>query len=134
MPGVSHVTDALDPSIRLTGDRTAVVAVVGDVDLHTASELRTRAQAVLDQGAPHLVLDMEQVDFVDSTGLTTLIVLLQAAQAAGGSLRVARIPERLVRMVTITGVSQLIPMYDTVDEALAALTTEVTADGAGPSQ
>ncbi|NJP71523.1 STAS domain-containing protein [Streptomyces sp. C1-2] len=128
------MTDALDPSIRLTGDRTAVVAVVGDVDLHTASELRTRAQAVLDQGAPHLVLDMEQVDFVDSTGLTTLIVLLQAAQAAGGSLRVARIPERLVRMVTITGVSQLIPMYDTVDEALAALTTEVTADGAGPSQ
>ncbi|GHE51046.1 MULTISPECIES: STAS domain-containing protein [Streptomyces] len=128
------MTDALDPSIRLTGDRTAVVAVVGDVDLHTASELRTRAQAVVDQGAPHLVLDMEQVDFVDSTGLTTLIVLLQAAQAAGGSLRVARIPERLVRMVTITGVSQLIPMYDTVDEALAALTTEVTADGAGPSE
>lgn len=128
------MTDALDPSIRLTGDRTAVVAVVGDVDLHTASELRTRAQAVLDRGAPHLVLDMEQVDFVDSTGLTTLIVLLQAAQAAGGSLRVARIPERLVRMVTITGVSQLIPMYDTVDEALAALTTEVTADGAGPSE
>lgn len=128
------MTDALDPSIRRTGDRTAVVAVVGDVDLHTASELRTRAQAVVDQGAPHLVLDMEQVDFVDSTGLTTLIVLLQAAQAAGGSLRVARIPERLVRMVTITGVSQLIPMYDTVDEALAALTTEVTADGAGPSE
>lgn len=128
------MTDALDPSIRLTGDRTAVVAVVGDVDLHTASALRTRAQTVLDQGAPHLVLDMEQVDFVDSTGLTTLIVLLQAAQAAGGSLRVARIPERLVRMVTITGVSQLIPMYDTVDEALAALTTEVTADGAGPSE
>ncbi|MFC9808588.1 STAS domain-containing protein [Streptomyces griseoaurantiacus] len=128
------MTDALDPSIRLTGDRTAVVAVVGDVDLHTASALRTRAQAVLDQGAPHLVLDMEQVDFVDSTGLTTLIVLLQAAQAAGGSLRVARIPERLVRMVTITGVSQLIPMYDTVDEALAALITEVTADGAGPSE
>ncbi|EGG49703.1 anti-anti-sigma factor BldG [Streptomyces griseoaurantiacus M045] len=128
------MTDALDPSIRLTGDRTAVVAVVGDVDLHTASALRTRAQAVLDRGAPHLVLDMEQVDFVDSTGLTTLIVLLQAAQAAGGSLRVARIPERLVRMVTITGVSQLIPMYDTVDEALAALTTEVTADGAGPSE
>ncbi|MFE0490035.1 STAS domain-containing protein [Streptomyces griseoaurantiacus] len=128
------MTDALDPSIRLTGDRTAVVAVVGDVDLHTASALRTRAQAVVDQGAPHLVLDMEQVDFVDSTGLTTLIVLLQAAQAAGGSLRVARIPERLVRMVTITGVSQLIPMYDTVDEALAALITEVTADGAGPSE
>jgi anti-sigma B factor antagonist len=128
------VTDALDPSIRLTGDRTAVVAVVGDVDLHTASELRTRALSVVEQGVPHLVLDMEQVDFVDSTGLTTLIVLLQAAQAAGGSLRVARIPERLVRMVTITGVSQLIPMYDTVDEALAALTTEVTADGAAPSE
>jgi anti-sigma B factor antagonist len=128
------VTDALDPSIRLTGDRTAVVAVVGDVDLHTASELRTRALSVVEQGVPHLVLDMEQVDFVDSTGLTTLIILLQAAQAAGGSLRVARIPERLVRMVTITGVSQLIPMYDTVDEALAALTTEVTADGAAPSE
>ncbi|MER6474146.1 STAS domain-containing protein [Streptomyces collinus] len=50
----------------------------------------------------HLV-DLAGVDHVDSTGLSTLLTLLHATREAGGSLRLARIPGRLTRMVTLTG-------------------------------
>ncbi|MFJ8899760.1 STAS domain-containing protein [Streptomyces sp. NPDC102359] len=131
---MSHVSDTLDTTIRHTGERTAVVVVTGDVDLHTAPVLRAQALTAVGQGAPHLVLDMAQVDFVDSTGLSTLIVLMHATQEAGGSLRIASVPDRLVRMVTMTGISQLLPMHDTVADALAALAAGYAADGTGPSR
>lgn len=114
------MTDTLDMTVQYTGDRGAVVAVTGDVDLHTAPTLRERARAVVEEGAPHLVLDLARVGFVDSTGLSALIDLLQAARAAGGSLRLAAVPDRLTRMVTTTGIDQLMPLHTTVAEALAA--------------
>ncbi|MFH9331246.1 STAS domain-containing protein [Streptomyces althioticus] len=115
------VSEALDTTVRYTGNHTAVIVVTGDVDLHTAPVLRVEALTAMTRGARHLVLDMAEVDFVDSTGLSTLIVLLHATQEPGGSLRVARVPERLVRMVTMTGIAELLPVHDTVEDALAAL-------------
>ncbi|WP_432749833.1 STAS domain-containing protein [Streptomyces althioticus] len=116
-----QVSEALDTTVRYTGKHTAVIVVSGDVDLHTAPLLRVEALTAMTRGARHLVLDMAEVDFVDSTGLSTLIVLLHATHEPGGSLRVARVPERLVRMVTMTGIAELLPLHDTVADALAAL-------------
>ncbi|MFF5339669.1 STAS domain-containing protein [Streptomyces althioticus] len=124
------MSDALDTTVRYTGKHTAVIVVSGDVDLHTAPLLRVEALTAMTRGARHLVLDMAEVDFVDSTGLSTLIVLLHATQEAGGSLRVARVPERLVRMVTMTGIAELLPLHDTVADALAALDAAEGADDA----
>ncbi|WP_395758502.1 STAS domain-containing protein [Streptomyces althioticus] len=130
-----QVSEALDTTVRYTGKHTAVIVVSGDVDLHTAPLLRVEALTAMTRGARHLVLDMAEVDFVDSTGLSTLIVLLHATREPGGSLRVARVPERLVRMVTMTGIAELLPLHDTVADALAALgvdddTAHEGADGA----
>ncbi|MEU9756908.1 STAS domain-containing protein, partial [Streptomyces althioticus] len=127
-----QVSEALDTTVRYTGKHTAVIVVSGDVDLHTAPLLRVEALTAMTRGARHLVLDMAEVDFVDSTGLSTLIVLLHTTQEPGGSLRVARVPERLVRMVTMTGIAELLPLHDTVADALAALGVDDDAahDGA----
>ncbi|MGQ5578308.1 STAS domain-containing protein [Streptomyces sp. ECR3.8] len=122
------MSEALDTTVRYTGKHTAVIVVTGDVDLHTAPVLRAEALTAMTQGARHLVLDMAEVDFVDSTGLTALIVLLHATEKAGGSVHVARVPERLERMVTMTGIAELLPMHDTVADALAALDVDGGTD------
>lgn len=127
------MTDTLDTTVRYTGDHTAVVVVTGDVDLHTAPVLRAQVLSVVQHGVRHLVLDLAQVDFVDSTGLSTFIVLLQSAQEAGGSFRIASVPDRLVRMVTMTGITQVLPVHDTVADALATLAADGAADSADPS-
>ncbi|MEU3826962.1 anti-sigma factor antagonist [Streptomyces sp. SID486] len=133
---MTSVSETLHVTVQHTGDRTAVVAVAGDVDLHTASVLRGHALAVVEQGVPHLVLDLAQVDFVDSTGLSTLIHLLHATHRAGGSLLLAEVPDRLMRMINMTGISQLLPVHPTVAEALAgraaATSAEAGADAGTP--
>ncbi|MER7495640.1 STAS domain-containing protein [Streptomyces pharetrae] len=128
---MTNVTDTLQLTVRYADDRTAVVSVAGDVDLHTASSLREQALTVVAEGVPHLVLDLAEVDFVDSTGLSTLIRVLQATQAAGGSLRLADVPDRLIRMVTMTGISQLMPIHTTVADALAGQHADGTPDRVG---
>ncbi|KOV93053.1 STAS domain-containing protein [Streptomyces sp. NRRL B-3648] len=128
---MTQVTEAFDMTVQHTGDSSAVLAVAGDVDLHTAPTLRDRALAVVEEGAAHVVLDMAQVGFVDSTGLSALITLMQAAHGAGGSLRLAEVPDRLSRMISITGISQLMPVHATVADALAGQATDGQPDRAG---
>ncbi|MFF8997671.1 STAS domain-containing protein [Streptomyces achromogenes] len=128
---MTNVTEILQVTVQYTGDRSAVLGVAGDVDLHTASTLRERAVSVVEEGVPHLVLDLSQVDFVDSTGLSALISLLHAAQKANGSVRLAAVPDRLDRMVNMTGISQLLPVHPTVADALGGQ----AADGVtGPAR
>ncbi|MFJ7152492.1 STAS domain-containing protein [Streptomyces sp. NPDC100445] len=127
---MTDMSDHLDMTVRSISDRVAVVAVTGDVDLHTAPALRTYALTLVEQGAAHLVLDLAGVDFVDSTGLSTFLVLLRVAQDAGGSLHLADVPDRLMRMVTMTGISELLPVHATVADALTSSTTAGAADGA----
>ncbi|MDX2592974.1 MULTISPECIES: STAS domain-containing protein [Streptomyces] len=115
---MTDVSDTLDLTVHHPGPDTAVLTVAGDLDLHTAPTLRARALTVVTRDVPHLVMDLTGVDHVDSTGLSTLITLLHATREAGGSLRLAQIPGRLMRMVTLTGISHLLPVYTTVADAL----------------
>ncbi|MFC9283054.1 STAS domain-containing protein [Streptomyces collinus] len=115
---MTDVSDPLDLTVHHLGPGTAVVTVTGDLDLHTAPTLHARALTVIAREVPHLVMDLDHVDHVDSTGLSTLITLAHATREAGGSLRLARIPGRLSRMVTLTGISHLLPVHDSVTDAL----------------
>ncbi len=124
------MTEILQVTVQYTGDRGAVLRVTGDVDLHTASTLRERAVSVVEEGVPHIVLDLSQVDFVDSTGLSALISLLHVAQKANGSVRLAAVPDRLVRMVNMTGISQLLPVHPTVADALGGQAADGVTESA----
>ncbi|MFF0885565.1 STAS domain-containing protein [Streptomyces sp. NPDC003456] len=130
---MTDVSDTLDMTVHHLSDGSAVLTVTGNVDLHTSPTLRAHALALVDEGVRHLVLDLARVDFVDSTGLSTFITILQATRRRDGSLRLAAVPDRLMRMMTMTGISQLLPVHATVDEAVAAGPAAATVtDVAGP--
>lgn len=113
------MTDTLRLSIQRPGPDLAVATVVGDVDLHTAPVLRSDALEIIEQGTPRLILDLAQVDYFDSTGLSVLIGIWHAAQEAGGTLVLAAVPGRLSRMLSLTGVDALLTVHATLAEALA---------------
>ncbi|MFD1832270.1 MULTISPECIES: STAS domain-containing protein [Streptomyces] len=119
---MTDVTDDLRLSIEHVHGPLAVAAVTGDLDLHTSPVLRARALEVVQQGHPRLILDLTDVGFCDSTGLSVLIGIWHTANDAGGSLTLAGVPSRLTRMLAVTGVDALLPSYPTVSDALAAHT------------
>jgi anti-sigma B factor antagonist len=101
---------------RQAGGRTVVV-VGGEIDVYTAPKLRDRLVDLVNAGNYHLVIDLEDVDFLDSTGLGVLVGALKRVRVHQGSLRLVCTQERLVKIFTITGLAKVFAIYDSVEAA-----------------
>jgi anti-sigma B factor antagonist len=95
----------------------AIVAVAGEIDISTVIPLRERLLEVATSGAP-LVVDLEQVSFIDSVGLAMLVGAAKRADAHGGSLQVVCALPKVRQLVRLTGLDRRIPQFRTLDEAL----------------
>ena len=109
----------LSLSSRTDGDKT-VVEVGGEIDVYTAPKLRERIVELVDAGNYHLVIDMERVEFLDSTGLGVLVGGLKRVRAHDGSLRLVCTQDRILKIFRITGLTKVFPIHDSVDDAVAA--------------
>ena len=109
----------LSLSTRTEGDRT-VVEVGGEIDVYTAPEAARAARRPGRDGQYHLVVDMEGVDFLDSTGLGVLVGGLKRVRAHDGSLRLVCTQERILKIFRITGLTKVFPIHDSVEDAIAA--------------
>lgn len=97
-----------------------VVSVHGEIDVYTAPDLRERLNELVASGQCHLVLDLQGVDFLDSTGLGVLVGGLKRVRSRGGELSLVCAQERILKVFRITGLTSVFPIYSVLDEALAA--------------
>ena len=102
-----------------TVGQTAVVSAVGELDLHTAPELAAALQEQTSQGRQLLVVDLGGVDFMDSTGLSTIVAAVAASRGYGGEVRAVAATDKIKKVFTLTGVDQQIGIFASVDEATA---------------
>lgn len=98
-----------------------VVAVSGEVDVYSAPTLAERLNELQQAGRASLVVDLRQVDFLDSTGLGVLVEARAAAVAVGGSLPLVCNQERIRKLFTITGLDGVFSIHETLDSAVAAV-------------
>ena len=99
------------------GERT-VIAVGGEVDVYTAPMLRDKISDLVSAGDINLIVDMEKVEFLDSTGLGVLVGGLKKVRADGGSIQLICNQERLLKIFRITGLAKVFTIHATQDEAL----------------
>ncbi len=112
------MTDHLTLTTTHTDGPLAVLDVGGEIDIQTAPALREEALALIAQGHPHLILDLTGVTFCDSSGFNALIGIMRCATAAHGSLTLAAVPDRLLRMLDLTGLSAIMPSYPNTETAM----------------
>jgi anti-anti-sigma factor len=88
---------------EVSGDRPRTVKVRGEIDLATAPELETTVRKVLDD-APHGVdLDLQNLTFIDSSGLRSLVAISKNASARGVPLVLQNVPRHAQRVLELTG-------------------------------
>ena len=98
----------------------AVLQVTGEVDVFTAPLLRERLRDLAGQGALHIIVDLRDVVFLDSTVLGALVGCLKRLRTDGGLLTLVISAERILRIFRITGLSRILPPHPTVPDAIAA--------------
>jgi anti-sigma B factor antagonist len=97
-----------------------IVAVGGEIDVYTAPRLRDKITELVADGVYHLIIDMEGVEFLDSTGLGVLVGGLKKVRAHDGSLQLICTQERLLKIFRITGLAKVFMIHDSVAAAAAA--------------
>jgi anti-sigma B factor antagonist len=96
-----------------------VVAVGGELDVVTCSQFDEYLAQTRSDGK-HVILDLSAVDFMDTGSLAVIVGHWKQLTAAGGTLVLAGARYRYTKTLWITGLAERLPMYDTVEEALAA--------------
>lgn len=94
-----------------------VLAVKGEVDVYTAPRLREKLVELASQGRHRIVVDLEGVDFLDSTGLGVLVGGLKRLRSHEGDLELVCTQNRILKVFEITGLTKVFSIYDTVDAA-----------------
>ena len=104
---------------RPVGD-VLVIQCIGRIV--AGSEVFTMHSYVGDSFAKYgdVVLQLDQVEFVDSSGLGALVRLTQAARAKGGDVKLSSVPERILKTLKMTSLISQFETYDSVEEAITA--------------
>ena len=103
-----------------TGPRgdASVVTLRGEIDVYTAPRLRQALIDLVEGGATNIVVDMDKVDFLDSTGLGVLVGGLKRVKSKEGDLKLVVTQDRIMKIFDITGLSKVFPMFSSVDDAI----------------
>jgi len=90
----------------------AVLTPVGRLTLTTAHELRQAVDDLVGSGRTRLVVDLSQVELIDSSGVGALVGGLRSARSGGGDLRLASASPQVVTVLRLTNLDRLLRMHD----------------------
>ncbi len=105
-----------------------VIAVGGEIDVYTAPKLRERLISLVEAGNYQLIVDMESVEFLDSTGLGVLVGGLKRVRAEDGWIDLVCTQSRILRIFRITGLNKVFSIHDSVADAIAAHSIPAAGD------
>ena len=101
--------------------QAAVLTLSGDVmGGPDGAALHDRLQQLKSTGRKNIIVDLDGVRFMNSSGLGMLIGALTTMRNAGGDLRLARVGERVQSLLVITKLATVFQHFDTVEEAVAS--------------
>jgi anti-sigma B factor antagonist len=97
----------------------SVLAVHGEVDVYTAPRFRERLIELVSAGKHRVVVDLEGVDFLDSTGLGVLVGGLKRLRSNDGDLSLVCTQSRILKVFEVTGLTKVFEIHDSVDAAVS---------------
>jgi anti-sigma B factor antagonist len=97
---------------------THVVAIRGELDLHTVPELKRTLAELAELDSSYVIVDLTHAALVDSTSLSALLETARTLRATGGELVVSCRDRSIRKVFAITGVDQLIPMHASLEDAV----------------
>ena len=101
-----------------TAGSATVVRLAGELDLYNVDQVRSAIADAIEAGPSRVVIDLAEVEFMDSTALGVLIEA--RAALAEGALRLAAPQLEIVRALKVSGLDRHLPVHDSVADALDA--------------
>lgn len=116
--------------------RWAVMRVTGEIDMATAPRLRQHVLTVTTRKPAGLVLDLDRVDFIDSTGLGVMVGAAKRMRMIEGGFRIVCSQNHLNDLFKITRLNEVFDLYESLEDALSSVEDAggASTTGAGTSE
>ena len=119
IPGTSRaIGPTFDIEVKDLGNQIWLFELIGEADLTAAAEVKATVLGRLSPGTCHVVFGLERITFIDSSILAVMIGVHKRVRTEGGSVHMVSPPESVREVVEVTGLDAVIPVADTVDDAL----------------
>jgi anti-sigma B factor antagonist len=109
------------PSATRSIDGVDVISLSGRLDAAVARAVREEIKVVIEEGSGKLVIDLSDVKFVDSSGLSVLVLALKAAHAKGGRLALLKVNSTVRSLLELTRLHRVFEIFDDEEKACSRL-------------
>ena len=99
-------------------DQATVIAVSGELDLASSPALQEELDRVSASDATLLIIDLRELDFMDSTGLSVLVRAHQRAEEQGRRLAMVKGPQQVQRLLSLTGVADRLTLVERPEDLI----------------
>lgn len=112
-------TPVLSHTIHESG--MVIVSITGDLDTYGVRQVETEFAAAIPDRRAKAVVDLSGVVYISSAALAMFVVKAQAMSHAGGRLTIAAAQPQVIEVFEWAGFATVIPLYDTLEDAIVAL-------------
>lgn len=108
----------MELTMRKSGE-VYIVDVKGEMDLYNAHLLKELVDKLIAKGIMHFVINMENVEYIDSTGIGILIAICSGMKKEGAKLAIASVKGSVKKVIELTKMTNFFPLANTLEEAIA---------------
>jgi anti-sigma B factor antagonist len=101
-------------------DKVNMLSLSGRLDAYSSTEVEKKLDSLLDAGQPRLVIDLEKLEYISSSGLRVFLAALKKAKKQEGDIKLACMKPFIKEVFDIAGFSQLFNIFDTSDAAVSS--------------
>jgi len=94
----------------------------GDIDINSSPDIRKVFEDITNAKEKKILINLEKVPYVDSSGLATLVEVLKKSKSYAGKLKLSNLSDKVKGLFEITKLEKLFEIYDSADQAVADFT------------
>jgi len=96
-----------------------ILKIQGEIDLYNAPEIKDTIQKAIEEEKYNIIIDLEKVSYIDSSGIGALISSLSNLKKYQGSLKIIHVFASVKKVFELTKLTSFFEIYDSEEEALA---------------
>ncbi len=95
-----------------------VITLEGEIDLSTSAKFKETVYEIIESGRKDIVIDLNGLEFMDSTGLGVVVAALKKTRMEGGSIKIVCSKRNIMKVFTVTGLDKVFSIYDNLQRCL----------------
>ena len=114
----------MDISKKSVGD-IIVLTIVGEIDLYNAPEIKDIVNKLIEERSYSVIIDLEKVSYIDSSGIGALISSLSNLKKYQGGLKIINVYASVKKVFELTKLTSFFEIFDSEEEAIASFNRSI---------